>query len=298
MKKVLAGILAGVMAVVLVSCNERSPKDMLDYTTPPTETTATTESGASTETTASIVLPEPTLTVTEEIDWEHKAVKITLTGDGMYYFPNFSGVYIENYQYELGVNSSGRTQVSPLPMDPPVVLYYQISSYIKRNTPIEICKVDANGKIYRVEYELSLDIASYLSDEPLKLQDEFLHAVMTDYFGGEYSERDLLEIGQLYIGYYDTDLQSGNRTSNRISITDPKGNYLNYYHSDFFDTPIDETPSVIPDETLEDLGHFHGLYYVTLTDKSDSERMEMYKQLTYQTVRGYEVTKNTWSQNS
>lgn len=155
--------------------------DTLDYTTPPAVTTGPESPPDTTAATEPPEVPEPTLTVTEEVDWEHNAVKITVSGDGRYYFPNLRGELIENYRYEIGVNSSGRIQDFPLPMESPVVAYYPISSYIRETSPIEICKVDANGNTYREEYAFSLDIASMLSDEPLELQDEFLHAAMTDF---------------------------------------------------------------------------------------------------------------------
>ena len=295
MKKILAILIASTILLSLVSCGDKTPDD-LDYTTPPVDTWGTTNSSSeSTTAPEPIVLPEPTLIVSEEIDWEHNAVKITLTGDGKYYFPNRSGEYVENFKYEMGYSSVGTPQAFPLPMDAPVVTYYSIADYLKDKS-IQICKVDANGKVYRIDYEFSLDIASYVSDAPITLQDEFLHAAMTSYFGGEYSERDLLEIKDVYISYGDKKFQSHDREDNRIQIQkDLSGTPVSYVYSDFFDTPIDETPEIISDATLEDLKHFRALLALTLTDRFDSGRNEMYKKLSHEVARGYTVTENTWS---
>ena len=160
MKKRLAILLVLAMLAALSSCAGTEPADTLDYTAPPvsTETPAET-TGDTTGATEKPELPEPTLTVTEEVDWEHNAVKITVSGDGMYYLPQIRGEYIENYRYEVGVNSSGRMQAFPLPMASPVVLYYPISAYKRDTTPTEIIKVDAAGKTYREEYLFSLHAA-------------------------------------------------------------------------------------------------------------------------------------------
>lgn len=297
MKKMLAGILAGMMLCALVSCADAPPDDPFDYTAP---SVTTTESATPSDTTAVIEppeVPEPTLTVTEEIDWEHKAVKITLSGDGMYYFPSLRGELIENYQYRLGVNSSGRMQDFPLPMESPVVAYYPISSYIRKSNALEICKVDENGKVYREDYTFSLDIASMLSDEPILLQDEFLHAAMTAYFGGEYSERDLLTVGILRIQYNRMAFQSYDREPNHIQILKELSDTpVNYDFSDFFDVPNEEAPSVISAAMLEDLKLFRGLFSLELSDKYDPDRRALYLKIAQETARGYEVTENTWSQ--
>lgn len=294
MKKILAGFLAGVMLCTLASCGDVTSDDPFDYTTPPVSTPEETA-----DTTAAAKppeVPEPTLTVTEEIDWEHGAVKITLSGDGMYYFPNLKGEHIENYRYKLGTNSSGRIQDYPLPMESPVVAYYPISSYIRKTTPLEVCKVDENGKVYWVDYTLSLDIASSLSDEPIRLQDDFLHEAMTAFFDGEYSERDLLGIGRLFISYHCMKFQSYDREPNRIMIQRSNSDTpVNYYSSDFFDMPNDEAPSIIPTAMLEDLKLFRGLYSLTLVDKWDSGNQELYLKIAQEIARGYEVTENTWS---
>ena len=232
MKKRLAILLVFAMLAALSSCAGTEPADTLDYTTPPvsTETPAET-TGDTTGATEKPELPEPTLTVTEEVDWEHNAVKITVSGDGMYYLPQIRGEYIENYRYEVGVNSSGRMQAFPLPMASPVVLYYPISAYKRDTTPTEIVKVDAAGKTYREEYSFSLDIASMLPDEPIELQDEFLHAAMTDFFGGEYSQRDLFSIGELFIDYHRLAFQSYDREPNLIQIRkESSDTRVNYYY--------------------------------------------------------------------
>lgn len=292
MKKRLAILLVLAMLAALSSCAGTEPADTLDYTAPPvsTETPAET-TGDTTGATEKPELPEPTLTVTEEVDWEHNAVKITVSGDGMYYLPQIRGEYIENYRYEVGVNSSGRMQAFPLPMASPVVLYYPISAYKRDTTPTEIIKVDAAGKTYREEYLFSLDIASMLPDEPIELQDEFLHAAMTDFFGGEYSQRDLFSIGELFIDYHRLAFQSYDREPNLIQIRKESSDTpVNYYYSDFFDTPVEETPSLISDAMLEDLKLFRGLYSLLLQEKWDSGNREKYIEIAHQVATGYEVT--------
>lgn len=292
MKKRLAILLVLAMLAALSSCAGTEPADTLDYTTPPVSTETPVETtGDTTGATEKPELPEPTLTVTEEVDWEHNAVKITVSGDGMYYLPEIRGEYIENYRYEVGVNSSGRMQAFPLPMASPVVIYYPISSYIRDTRPTEIVKVDAAGKTYREEYSFSLDIASMLPDEPIELQDEFLHAAMTDFFGGEYSQRDLFSIGELFIDYHRLAFQSYDREPNLIQIRKESSDTpVNYYYSDFFDTPVEETPSLISDAMLEDLKLFRGLYSLLLQEKWDSGNREKYIEIMQQVATGYEVT--------
>lgn len=291
MKKHLAILLVFAMLAALSSCAGTEPVDTLDYTTPPVSTEEPADTTSATETPKQPELPEPTLTVTEEVDWGHNAVKITVSGDGMYYFSGVRGEYIENYRYEVRVNSSGWMQDFPLPMASPVVIYYPISSYIRKTKPIEIVKVDAARKTYREEYSFSLDIASMLPDEPIELQDEFLHAAMTDFFGGEYSQRDLFSIGELFIDYHRLAFQSYDREPNLIQIRRESSDApVNYYYSDFFDTPVEETPSLISDAMLEDLKLFRGLYSLLLQEKWDSGNREKYIEIMQQVSRGYEVT--------
>ena len=246
--------------------------------------------------------PEPTLTVSEEIDWEHKAVKITLTGDGKYYFTGLKGEYVENYKYELGYSSVGNPQAFPLPMESPVVAYIPISSYVSyylTKDGIDIAKVDANGKIYHVDYEVSLNLAEQFSDEPITLQDEFLHAAMTSYFGGEYSERDLLEIRGFSIDYDQHKPMSHDRDSDSMHVyshlSEDRSKSTYYAYSKFFDTPVDETPNIIPAVMFEDFKHFHALEYLVLYDKLFPEKKELYKQMANEITKKYEVTENTWS---
>lgn len=301
-KKLLASVglmlLACAMLGALSSCAEAEPADTLDYTTPPVVTTEPESPPDTTAATEPPEVPEPTLTVTEEVDWEHNAVKITVSGDGRYYFAEgVRGEWIENYCYEIGVNSSGRTQAFHLPMESPMVAYYPISSYIRTTKPIEICKIDANGNSYYEKYTFSLDIASMLSDEPIELQDEFLHASMTDFFGGEYSQRDLLSVGVLFISYHRMAFQSYDREPNRISVQKERSDTpTNYYSSDFFDMPNEEAPSIIPEAMLEDLKLFRGLYSLSLVDKWDSGNQELYLEIAGRVANGYVVTENTWSQ--
>ncbi len=300
MKKMFCGVFL-VLMLFVASCNDAEPRDTLEYTTSPlTESSTVEQSGTtdSSEKSEEPVQAEPTLTVTEELDQEKKAVKITLRGDGQYYFPDLKGELVENYQYEIFINSSGRYQDSPLPMASPVVAYLPLSTYLEKSVkaiPLLICKVGDDDQKYSVEYLLTMDIASLYSDEPITLKNEFLHLAMTTCFEGEYSERDLLEIESLNIYYYNPIMGSRDKSANSIYIkkrgSDEK---TTYYYSDFFDMPTEETPSLIPTDILEDLSFFDGLGYLTLGDKSDGETKELYLNIMKEVAVGYHPTENTW----
>lgn len=79
MKKILIGLLACAVLGGLSSCAETEPVDTLDYTTPRAVTTGPESPPDTTAATEPPEVPEPTLTVTEEVDWEHNAVKITVS---------------------------------------------------------------------------------------------------------------------------------------------------------------------------------------------------------------------------
>ena len=114
---------------------------------------------------------------------------------------------------------------------------------------------------------------------------------MTDFFGGEYSQRDLFSIGELFIDYHRLAFQSYDREPNLIQIRKESSDApVNYYYSDFFDTPVEETPSLISDAMLEDLKLFRGLYSLLLQEKWDSGNREKYIEIAHQVATGYEVT--------
>ena len=301
MKKIMFVILLGIMVLGMMACNDMGDQDTLEYNSSFLTEKSTSEDLESTESTTDItVVEEPTLHVIEELDKEKKAVKITLMGDGQYYFPNLKGEFVENYQYELAVNSKGYYQDYPLPMEGPVVAYLPLSYYLEKvdgKKPLMIRKVAQDGANYEVEYTLSLEIASFYSDESITLKNDFLHAAIKKYFDGEYSERDLLTIECLGIYYYNPILGSRDKSSNSIYIQKRGSDeQIIYYYSDFFDTPTADTPSVIPMELIEDLEFFNALDYLTLADKSQGETKELYKKIMEQTVKGYQVTENTWDQ--
>lgn len=301
MKKIISVILFGTMMIGMTACNHAEPKDTLEYTSSlsTAETTANRSESTGSETDIADA-KEPTLYVTEELDKEKKAIKITLTGDGRYYFPNLSGEFVENYQYELGYNSKGNYQDYPLPMEGPVVAYLPLSYYLEKangKKPLIICKVAENGSTYDTEYIFSLEIESFYSDESITLKNDFLDAAIRRYFDGEFSERDLLSIERLDIYYYNPIWESRDKNPNSIHIQKRgSGEQTVYYYSDFFDMPTADTPSVIPAELIEDLEFFDALDYLTLADKSTGETKELYKKIMENVIKEYRVTENTWDQ--
>lgn len=295
-------ILFFVLALAFTSCGTSSTEDTLPYGTlvsPQAETTPA-------ETTTVLPDVEPTLTVTEELDQEKKAVKITLTGDGTYYFPAYSGVYVEDFQYELIINSQGKSQAVPKPMESPVVLYCRLSAYLpmqQNGETLSICKVSSTGKEYRVEYAPSLNVASFYSAETLVLQDEFLHKAMTAYFGGAYSEIDLLSIGELSVYYNNHDLSTGKKLPHSILIQKNRSDALTIYsYTDLMGGTLDEMPTCISPLLVDDLSHFPASYYLILAEDFDKtapdafqERRALYKKLSEEAAMGYQPTENTWS---
>ncbi len=321
MKKFLLGMISFLWIISLVSCREIPPEDTISYDTfgssatapisASEETASTTHHVASDETTPNITSAgneNPSViwmsppTVTEELDIEKNAVKITVTGDGTYYFPERNGSYVENFKYELFRNFSGYMQANPLPMETPVVTYYSLSSYMKAQRENRTLRIKS-GDGQDTDYTFTLDIPSLISDEPITLQNEFLHAAMTDHFGGAYSERDLLSIERMYIYYGKKPLMSHDRMANFIQFFKTQDNTSIRYNEDrFFDTPLDETSIVIPENTLEDLTLFHALITLELSDsweegkKQEWEaRKAHYKELAHFTSRGYTPTEDTWS---
>ncbi len=311
MKKCVYIMILFMLLISFSSCQDAPLEDTLSYdtigisTTPPPSASKETSSQPLT-TVETAKLPETPMsapTVTEELDKEKNAVKITVTGDGTYYFPAVRGTKVENFKYELIGNSSGYIQANPLPMETPVVVYYSLSDYMsaqKENRTLWIKSGDGQD----THHTFTLDIPSLFSDEPLILKNEFLHAALTEYFGGEYSERDLLTIEGLFISYGQKYFMSYERMSNFISIQKTlKDTPIRYDESRFFHTSADETAIVIPESLMEDLTYFHALCSLELVDSWEEgsqeeweQRRELYKEFARQTARGYEPTEDTWSQ--
>ncbi len=310
MKKCVYIMILFMLLISFSSCKDTPLEDTLSYDTIGTSTTlppASEETSSQTVTTVETVkLPETPMSVpmvTEELDKEKNAVKITVTGDGAYYFPAVRGTKVENFKYELIGNSSGYMQANPLPMETPVVVYYSLSDYMraqKENHTLWIKSGDGQDTYH----PFTLDIPSLFSDDPLTLKHEFLHAALTEYFGGKYSERDLLTIEGLFISYGQKYFMSYERMSNFISIQKTlEDTPIRYDESRFFHISAEETAIVIPETLMEDLSYFHALRSLELVDSWEEgsqeeweQRRERYKELARQTARGYEPTEDTWSQ--
>ena len=296
-KKVICWMLLGAMLFNLTSCKHLLEDNILEGENIFLIDESSLEIIGSSILDEHEVVNEPTLIVSEELDKEKRAVKITLTGDGLYYFPALNGEFVEDYQYLLSVNSIGSYQDNPQPMEAPVVAYLPLSYYLIEGNTLDICKVGKDGKHYNVVYELSLDIECDYSEEAITLKNDFLNKALISYFDGEYSERDLLSIDSLNIYYYNPILGTCKKSSNSIYILERNSiEWTVYYYSDYFDEPIDNTPSIIPIEIVEDLKFFNALGNLTLVDLSDGELKELYKSLMKEVSKGYRATENTWSQ--
>ena len=249
---------------------------------------------------------EPTLTVKEEFVAEHNAVKITLSGNGRYYLHNLRGIYVENYQYEIFTGSTGQKIAQSLPMESPVVIYLPVSHY--RGTvwdrELEVVKADENGRLFYETVKLTLDPADCYSGEPIEMSNPFLDAVFRKFFGGDYSERDLLAIQILTINYAITDTQTGLSREPSIYLgyyteDDNDGSHLvyaSYSYSEFFD---EKSNGNIPAGLEEDLKHFHALTSIQVRQ----ELKEGNKNNPYEFSEGfleslmpYEMTEDTWSE--
>lgn len=236
----------------------------------------------------------PTLTVKEEWIEEYDAVKITLSGNGKYYAA-VKGEYVENYQYELVDNSSltGK-HVQSLPMESPVVIYLPVSYYrgMTWNQQLDVIKVDENGRCFNETVTLTLNPEEYYSDEPIQMSNPFLDAVLRDYFGGDYSERDLLKIQALTVSYRIYGLM-GIPIDPQISFHIYLGSNESVYQSyDYPDVGFTDSDGVLPSGTLEDLKHFHSLEDVALYQQEGGT--ELIPDDLYRELMPYEVTENTW----
>lgn len=302
MKKAILGILMVSVLLGSVSCSHTPLEDSIEYTTAPRSTSVSAESSSGITTTESPNLNEPTLFVTEEYVHEPDALKLTIDGDGRYRF-SMAGVYIEDYRYEIRL-AGDAYQVFSLPMEAPVTVYIPRRLLLLRDY-VDITKVNDANMDYPVKYEVAFDVESLCSEEPITLQDPFLHAVMTDYLGEGYSEKDLFTVKGIDLDYYrwNSETSFGERYSNTITIRDEKNYEVKvYFYSDFFDTPMEEAPMFISDETLEDLRHMKGLLYCQLSDRSffakdaeQRERKAILDQYKLDFILGYRVTKDVWS---
>jgi hypothetical protein len=328
MKNYIATLLIGAAALSLASCNNHKWTDSLDYTTGEStgsisiseSTSGTTKPIDPSEITGDVVVNlENGLTVYESYDLEKHAIKLIFVGDKEYYFPDLNPEYVVNVKYDLFQNSGGYFQVNMLPTETPIVVYFPISEYIK-GISFTVRWDSVNEKFetthHDISYRPTIDVYSYYSDEPIRVRDEFLHFALTKHFGGEYSERDLLHIGNLTYECNSMQLTTMGRASNWIRFQSGKddSSYVYYYMNSpdgseessleiivcpefFSDCESTEQPTAVSDEAMEDIErYFHGLYDVKLSATVifngyfDMEALDRYTQK-YETFRK-KVTEN------
>ena len=315
MKKLILSLLIGATALSLASCNNQKWTDSLDYTTKgstesisASQTSATAKPVEPPEITGDVVVElEDGLTVYESYDLEKHAIKLIFVGDREYYFPDLNPEYVVNVKYELFQNAGGYFQANMLPTETPIVVYLPISEYIKGSSfTVRWDSVDEKLQTthHDISYRPTVDVYSYYSDEPIRVRDEFLHFALTKHFGGEYSERDLLHIGDLIYECNSMQLTTMGRASNWIRFQAGKDDpaYVYYYINSpdgsdeasanviycpefFSDCASTEQPTAVSDEAMADIErYFHGLYDVKLSATVifngyfDVEAMERYSQ--------------------
>ena len=149
--------------------------------------------------------------------------------------------------------------------------------------------MDESGYPYENTVALTLDPADYFSDEPLTMNDPFLDAALREYFGGDYSERDLLNIVSLTISYWLINSYGPNEPYIMFSANNEEDRRIHtyYYYSEFFDEPSD---GCMPETIEEDVRHFHGLTIIVLGDQNGYRIPEELEQ----ELMPYEVTENIW----
>ena len=314
MKKMIAFLLMCAAVCSLASCKQ-TPKDTLEYTTKGSTNPSTTASTSGTEKPIDpseilgdiVVELENGLTVYESVDPEKHAINLIFVGDKEYYFPDLNPEYVVNVKYDLFQNQGGYFQANMLPMETPIVVYLPISEYNK-GSAFTVRWDSVNDKLetthHDISYRPTIDVYSYYSDEPIRVRDEFLHFALTKHFGGEYSERDLLHIGNLTYECNSMQPSTMGRASNWIRFQSGKDDsvYVYYYMNSpdgsdapssevivcpefFADCESTEQPTAISDEAMEDIErYFHGLYNVKLSATMifggyfDAEAFERYTQ--------------------
>ncbi|MBQ8496537.1 MAG: hypothetical protein IJ489_03670 [Clostridia bacterium] len=276
----------------LTSCSQTPTEDTLVYTTSAFQTTETIP-----------ILPyeKQTFSFKEEFDIEHDAVKITVESNKKIFLASwYPFEYVENYRYVIVEtpmpDGSILKEIATDYMESPLVIYFPISFYkdIQGKTIRVIGEQQKGYDTQSATYTMAFDYESCYSAEPLQMKNEFLHQALTDYFGGEYSERDLLKIEVLYIDYKNFDMNTRIYFPPTITLGYvDAGNYTTktYHYSDFFED-VTPKPSLMPSELLEDLSYFPSIQSILLRDMDGDEKFEeMEKELL-----PYEVTENTWDQ--
>ena len=201
---------------------------------------------------------EPTLIVEEKFIGELDVVKITVTGNGIYCIPELSSRVIEDYRYETFVNTSGYTQKSQIATES-VTIYMPVSAYMGANaidTDLYIAKYNDKGKYFEDHYQLTLDPAEYYSNEPIAMKNASLDALLRGYFGGDYSERDLLGIQGVLIQYFEYDGYPSKPFEVMIDVWDGTR-----FRTLSCVLDVAEVEDAFIKALAEDLGHFHGLCY-------------------------------------
>lgn len=316
MKRIIACFVTCATVCSFVSCNQ-TPKDTLEYTTKKsTESISASES----VTVKPIDPPEITgdvaaeledgLTVWESFDPDKHAVKLIFVGNKQYYFPDLNPEYVVNVKYDLFQNGGGFFQALMKPMETPITVYLPVADYL--NGKSFVVRWDSvNDKLqvthHDTAYQPSIDVFSYYSDEPIRVKDEFLHFALTEHFGGKYSERDLLQIGQITYNCNSLNISTFQRTANFIALetTRDELRYVYYYtkltdsgekpgetvilHPDPFTAcAADEQPVEIPDAALADIErYFHGLHRINLYHAPNFKDPEADRAL----IRKYEAFK-------
>ena len=326
MKKMIACLLTCAAVCSFASCHQ-TPKDTLEYTTKGnTGSSSTEESTSVTNTTQKPEEPIDItgdiavelgdgLTVYESVDLEKNAVRLVLMGDRPYYIPILNAEYVVNAKYDLFQNGGGFFQAQMKPTETPIVVYLPVSEYILgKFDEMQICWLGERNMTHEILYRPSLDVASYYPDKPIQIRDGFLHFALTEHFGGEYSERDLLSIRSLVYSCDVLNLDTFQRISNCIIIETDESNpnydhtQHRYYYSHpndignyqeklknyliltcpevYTDCEIPNQPVLVPDEAIEDAErYFHGLYKIgfspaisTPDGKLDKEAVDQYQE--------------------
>ena len=211
---------------------------------------------------------EPTLIVEEEFIKELDAVKITISGNGVYCTSELAGRLIENYQYETFVNTSGYTQTSQIATES-ITIYMPVSAYMGANaidTNLYIEKYDGKGRCFEDHYGLTIDPAEYYSDEPIAMNNKALDVVLRGYFGGDYSERDLLGIQGVLIQYFEYEGYPAKPFEVMIDVWN--GTRVRTLKCEL-DVADAESEEDFIEALDEDFSHFHGLRYFKTNGDAD-----------------------------
>ena len=200
---------------------------------------------------------EPTLVVTEEFIRELDAVKITITGNGRYQLPGLAKRYIEN---DDGADKDGHViTLDAKYAKETLTVYLPVSSYFGQNGAVqdlEIAKYDENGKYFEDEYVLTLDPAEYYSDAPITMNNRQLDGILHGYFGEHYSEKDLLNVQEITVQYFEYADYPTNPPQMTLRIWNGMRDVYLYCTLDLAGA---ESEEIFIAELAEDLRHFHGL---------------------------------------